>query len=88
MPDAPNIIRREVLRFLCDRSALPHSLTAVIAGLRRSGADTTGDLTTEALSYLEDQAFVKRNPPAFGGGLTASTWRATASGKNQNDDEP
>ncbi|MES2707151.1 MAG: hypothetical protein V4726_11175 [Verrucomicrobiota bacterium] len=88
MADTSNLIRREALRFLCERHALPHALTAITAGLRRAGVDTTQDLTTEALDYLTEKAWARRNPPAFGGGIAASTWKATASGKDQNDESP
>lgn len=88
MAESPNHIRREALRFLAVRSALPHALTAIHAGLRREGVDATEDQTMEALDYLTERGWARRNPPAFGGGLKASTWKATADGKDFNDNEP
>lgn len=88
MAETPNHIRREALRFLVNRSALPHPVSAVHSGLKREGVDATVEQTAEALSYLADKGWAKRIPSGFGGGLNSSSWQATAAGKDQNDEEP
>lgn len=83
---APSEIRQEALRFLYERRALPHQLSAISAGLRRAGCTVTPETTLEALDYLQSAKLVDKVPGPFGGGNNAATWKITHLGCNQHEE--
>ncbi len=78
----PAEVRAEALRFLYGRKALPHQISAVAAGLRRSGCPATDEDTQEALDYLTSAGFATRTPGPMGGGNRHATWKITHTGIN------
>ena len=84
----PFEIRLAALRFLYDRRALPHMLSAVHAGLRREGLDVSEADVTDALAYLVDEKCAARQPGVFGGGAKSAAWRITSHGINTREDNP
>lgn len=82
MSERVNEVREETLRFLYARSALPHALSAVRAGLRRAGLDVTEAQAKEALDYLTGKGWAVAADGPFGGGEAAKVWRVTSAGKD------